>query len=350
MRSSLSRLAIALLALALAGCSIFQKDPTPEEARVQRLIVPPDLVLEEDEAAFAIPDEPGTATASSLAGGTDRPVLAGAAGVRVRRAGGERWLEVDAVAGRVYDWVERFLTQSGAGISRRVPELGILQSVWLMNAQPLSGGVFSPVVERPEDAEVADQYLIRLEEGDAPGTTAVYVSHRRAVREAGGWELEGSDPFLTAEFQRALMLHLGVDRRRAQREIAEGASAAVSSQVERAADGEPVLRLEESFLPAWQRVGVALDRAGFTVVDRNRSARRYFVRYDRRADEAPDEGGALSALAFWRSDEEDSVVRYRIDLDESEGVTWVQVRTEDGEPAEEEVAERLLGLVQQQLR
>ena len=74
------------------------------------------------------------------------------------------------------------------------------------------------------------------------------------------------------------------------------------------------------------------------------------MRYDRRADKPAEEGGALSALAFWRSDEEDSVVRYRIDLDESEGATSVLVRTEEGVPAEAEVAERLLGLVQQQLR
>ncbi|MEG0447011.1 MAG: outer membrane protein assembly factor BamC, partial [Comamonas sp.] len=44
-------------------------------------------------------------------------------------------------------------------------------------------------------------------------------------------------------------------------------------------NGQPVLQIEEGFDRAWRRVGVALDRTGFTVEDRDRSRGIYFVRY-----------------------------------------------------------------------
>lgn len=350
MKSTLLVLAALGLSLALGACSLFQPEKTPEERAVERLMVPPDLVLEDEEGAFNIPEDPAAASASSLAGGSDRPVLPQPSGIRLRQAGATRWLEVDALPGQVFGWVQGFLEDTGAGISRRLPELGILQSVWLMSGEPLAGGVFAPVVESPEDVRLADQYLIRLETGAAADTTEVYVSHRRARRSDRGWVLAGSDPFLTAEFQRALMLHLGVDRRRALREIASGAEPLPAGSIERGPDGGAQLRVEQDFLSAWRQVGAALDRAGFTVVDRDRSARHYFVRYDRRAEEGPKESSVLSALAFWRGDEPDSVTRYRIDLEPAEGATLVRVLTEGGEPAEATVAERLLGLLKQQLR
>lgn len=350
MRTTLRVIAVLGLGLSLGACSLFQPEKTPEERALERLMVPPDLVLEEDAGAFAIPEDPAAPSASSLAGGGDRPVLPQPAGVRLRQAGATRWLEVEALPGEVFGWVERFLEQSGAGVSRRLPELGILQSVWLMSSQPLAGGVFAPVVESPDDVRVADQYLVRLEGGSAAETTEIYISHRRAQRTAEGWTLMGSDPFLTAEFQRALMLHLGVDRRRALQQVTASAEPSPVGSIQRSPSGTAELRLEADFLTAWRQVGAALDRAGFTVVDRDRSARHYFVRYDRRAEQGPEESSVLSSLAFWRSAEPDSVTRYRIDLEPADGATLVRVLTEQGEPAEAELAERLLGLVKQQLR
>jgi uncharacterized lipoprotein len=44
-------------------------------------------------------------------------------------------------------------------------------------------------------------------------------------------------------------------------------------------DNQPVVQISEGFDRAWRRVGLALDRTGFTVEDRDRSAGLYFVRY-----------------------------------------------------------------------
>ena len=41
----------------------------------------------------------------------------------------------------------------------------------------------------------------------------------------------------------------------------------------------PVVQIDEGFDRAWRRVGLALDRTGFTVEDRDRAQGTYFVRY-----------------------------------------------------------------------
>ena len=44
-------------------------------------------------------------------------------------------------------------------------------------------------------------------------------------------------------------------------------------------EGNGVLTLDEPFDRAWRRVGLALDRVGFTVEDRDRAKGLYYVRY-----------------------------------------------------------------------
>ena len=51
------------------------------------------------------------------------------------------------------------------------------------------------------------------------------------------------------------------------------------ARIEKANDGASRLVVDDSFDRAWRRVGLALDRTGFTVVDRDRSKGLYFVRY-----------------------------------------------------------------------
>ena len=49
----------------------------------------------------------------------------------------------------------------------------------------------------------------------------------------------------------------------------------------RLVDGQPTptLQVDDGFDRAWRRVGIALDRSGFTVEDRDRAQGLYFVRY-----------------------------------------------------------------------
>lgn len=115
-------------------------------------------------------------------------------------------------------------------------------------------------------------------------------------------------------------------------------------------DGQPQLVLPASFYEAWRQVGLAIDRLGFTLEDRNRAEGRYFVRYDPQADKERREKGFLESLAFWR-DEPNQLALYVIQLTQGGGrTTAVAVTDEAGEPAPAEVAERILTLLHEQLR
>lgn len=109
------------------------------------------------------------------------------------------------------------------------------------------------------------------------------------------------------------------------------------------------LVLPDSFYEAWRRVGLAIDRLGFTLEDRNRAEGQYFVRYDPRADQEPHKKGFLEGLAFWRS-ESDQLALYVIQLKQDGRQTAVTVTDEAGQPAPANAAERILTLLYEQLR
>jgi hypothetical protein len=65
-------------------------------------------------------------------------------------------------------------------------------------------------------------------------------------------------------------------------------------------------QVDEGFDRAWRRVGLALDRAGFTVEDRDRTQGIYFVRY---INDATETKGFFSKLFSWGSSSEEEKKR-----------------------------------------
>lgn len=115
---------------------------------------------------------------------------------------------------------------------------------------------------------------------------------------------------------------------------------------------EPRLLVKTGYLETWQRVGLALERAGFNVEDRDRAGGEYRVRYDPSAgDSDDDEGGFWSWLAFWRSSEPTlEPGTYALLVRTPEPGTTVTVRDTDNEPVDPALAEQLLELIREQMR
>jgi outer membrane protein assembly factor BamC len=122
--------------------------------------------------------------------------------------------------------------------------------------------------------------------------------------------------------------------------------------------GGSVLRLQEQFSRAWRRTGLALDRVGFTVEDRDRSRGLYFVRYvDPESDlRGKEEKGFFSKLAFWSSDDDkrdqsrDGYLVSLIGGRDGDENTQVVVLNKDGERDGSPTADRILSLLHEQLR
>jgi outer membrane protein assembly factor BamC len=120
-----------------------------------------------------------------------------------------------------------------------------------------------------------------------------------------------------------------------------------------AADKGGSLTVKEPFDRAWRRVGLALDRIGFTVEDRDRSKGLFFVRYidpDAEAKTSGNEKGFLDKLAFWRKDDPASKPQYRIFVASAADASEVTVQAADGKPENSSTSKRILSLLLEQLK
>jgi outer membrane protein assembly factor BamC len=130
------------------------------------------------------------------------------------------------------------------------------------------------------------------------------------------------------------------------------------AKLTRAADGAGDLSVFEPFDRAWRRVGLALDRVGFTVEDRDRSQGLYFVRYiDPEVDNSKKDGGEKGWLAklnpmslFKGKAEVDTKQQYRIHVVGEGEETKIRILTREGGVDKSETSRKILSLLHEQLK
>ena len=120
----------------------------------------------------------------------------------------------------------------------------------------------------------------------------------------------------------------------------------------KAGDGTGALALNEQFDRAWRRVGLALDRVGFTVEDRDRSKGLYYVRYiDPEVDnKSASDKGFLSRFKFWGSSDKSKAEQYRVLVKDEGERAEVNVLNKDGAAERSATANRILTLLKDQLK
>jgi outer membrane protein assembly factor BamC len=110
--------------------------------------------------------------------------------------------------------------------------------------------------------------------------------------------------------------------------------------------------VDEAFDRAWRRVGLALDRGGFTVEDRDRNRGLYFVRYVDQGSDAQNkasEPGFFSRL-FGTKDEKKSALRYRVMVKSAGEASRITVLDDQGVQTTNANADRILNLLNDQLK
>ena len=375
-------IAYFVLVALLAGCSSMQDliqgekiQYKSESRQLPRLEIPPDLTSPSRDDRYAVPDvnTQGSATLSTYnverggalrAGSTE--ILPDVAKVRIERAGSERWLVVPEAPEKVWPMVKEFWQGLGFLVKLELPEAGVMETDWAENRAKIPSGLLRNLLGKVIDTVYStgerDKFRTRLERGSAPGTTEIYISHRGMIevyvseaKDTTMWQPRQPDPELEAEFLRRLMVRFGVEDMRAKSELAGSDAKIERAKLVRAANGSGTLELTETFDRAWRRVGLALDRVGFTVEDRDRSKGYYFVRYvDPQIDgkrSSDKDKGFLSKLAFWRSD--DSAIKaeqYRVLVKQAGSVSEVQVQNKAGQPDNSDPGRRILSLLHAQLK
>jgi len=382
MMKALRRGGVLLAVVGLAGCTTFNQFLGREEsidyqsATPQRdggLSVPPDFPHVAPNQRFQIPQAPGATSYSeyaseqarrdALARGDDAArVLPRRDDMRMERDGINRWLVVYQPADEVFEQAIEFWRSMGFTIRSQNAQAGLIETDWAENRakipQDILRRTIGRVFDQAWDSGEREMFRTRLERG-RDGAIEVYFTHQEMVEEIiseaqSKWVPREPDPQLDAAMLSRFMVFLGANEDRARAELeaqsagAAAASAASGPSLVRGSGADGMLEIAEPFDRAWRRVGLALDRANFTVEDRDRTAGEYFVRYVDIDAEQGERPGWLKRV--FGSNEPQPHPQYRVLLREVGGSTRVTVLNAEGQPDNSPTAGRILDVLQEQLR
>ncbi len=408
---------IAMLALLVSACdSIPFIDTTSDykgAGRARPLEVPPDLTAVQSSDAYSVPG--GSTSYNTYNQAQDgqeagaEKVLTNPDGVKMEKAGGQRWLVVNASAEKIWPAVREFWIDQGFAVRVENADTGVMETEWieadaikLKNDKTNIGDKFDKWLDKLSGLADRRKFRTRLERGEKENTTEIYMTHRTVAgapddgknklqTQLGeidtGYRLDKTDKTvkadefdadLDAELLRRLMVKLGVAEKQAQ-QIAANPVTEKRAEVVKEADSSVTLNLKDTYDRGWRRVGLALDRIGFVIEDKDRSNGIYYVRYaDVDIDDGPKKKkGLLDTLAFWSDDDEienkskpkdeativdklqfwkgkdektDPSKKYNIKVSETENGTRVKVVDKEDKPNPTTTANRIISLLYDQLK
>jgi outer membrane protein assembly factor BamC len=413
---NIKRTAIYMLITAtLAGCDsipfINNESDYKGASRSKPLEVPPDLTASPVSDAYSIPGNTSYSTYSQAQESQDagvEKILTTPDGVRLEKAGAQRWLVVNAPAEKIWPVIREFWTDQGFAVRSEDPQIGVMETEWI-EADAIKkdesgniGDKFDKWLDKLSGFADKKKFRTRLDRGDQANTTEIYMTHRsvngapddgknRVQTQLGeidtGYKADAKtastadarDAELDAELLRRLMVKLGVEEQKSKSIMAQAVTPK-RAEVVKEADGSATLILNDAFDRAWRRVGLALDRVGFVIEDKDRSSGLFFVRYaDVDIDDAPQKKkGLFESLKFWGKDdkkevaapkEEKSMVeklkfwgsddkqktntekQYRIKVaDAAKDGSTVTVVDKDGARVKTTTANRIIALMYEQLK
>jgi outer membrane protein assembly factor BamC len=351
---------LAVVALVVSGCSVLQEDKIDYKgaARGSTLDVPPDLTQLSRDSRYNVPGSVVTASgyqsAQPAAAGTGTATVS-VGDVRIERAGTQRWLVVDRPADKLWSPVRDFWQENGFLLEIDQESLGIMETDWAENRAKLPQDIIRSTIGKIFDSLYStgerDKFRTRLER-NAAGGTEIYISHRGMIevystkdKDQTIWQPRPADVELETEFLRRMMIKLGVSEAQAKAVTATAPAQAAARMT--MVNNAPVVQFDDNFDRAWRRVGLSLDRTGFTVEDRDRSQGTYFVRYVEPV--ATTKPGFISRI-FGGSAPEASAARYRVVVRSTDNKTMVSVLDGQGKADGSANAQRIAQLLADDLK
>ncbi len=364
MKAATTRLGLLALATALSACSVLDGDKIDYKSATKgsTLEIPPDLTQLSRDSRYATVPGGSVSAAAMQAGqaaqpsGTANAAAVTLGDVRIERDGNQRWLVVNRPANKLWDPVREFWEENGFILTQAESNLGIMETDWAENRAKLPQDIVRSTIGKVFDSLYStgerDKFRTRLER-NSNGGTEIYITHRGMVevyssstKDNTVWQPRAADPELETEFLRRLMVKLGVSEEQSKAVTATAAPRQPAARVA-TVNNAPVVQLDEGFDRSWRRVGLALDRTGFTVEDRNRNEGTYFVRYVApNADKK--EAGFFSKL--FSSNTATPPLKYRIVVRSQGETTTVSVLNEAGAPESSANAERIIRVIADELK
>ena len=360
--------ALLVGALSLAGCSSLDTmmsgdklDYRSQATKTQSLDIPPDLTQLARDGRYQ--PQSGVVSASTMQQGGAAPapvavVAPTAVGeMRIERQGNTRWLVTKLPPETVYPLLRSFWAERGFSLVEDTAETGVMETAWAENRAKLPQDFVRATIGRVFETFYStgerDKFRSRVER--SPGGSEIYISHKGLVevfispqKDATTWQVRPPDPELEAEMLSRLMIRLGAKDDVARSIVAKAPSAAPVARVA-SVPATAAMDLDEPFERAWRRVGLSLDRSGFTVEDRDRTAGLYFVRYVDPKFAGKEEPNFFSKL-FSGGQDGAKPQRFRV-LVKAEGAkSQVTVQNNLGAPDDSAAARQIIGRLIDDLR
>ncbi|MBC7993787.1 MAG: outer membrane protein assembly factor BamC [Rhizobacter sp.] len=372
-----SVLASLVLLSTLAACSSIDGvvsgdkiDYRSATAKPTPLEVPPDLTqLAVDPryapqagvisaAALQLPGAPASAPVTNQVA----PVALG--GVRIERQGNLRYLSTTQTPEQLWPQLQAFWKERGLTLAVDQPDVGVMETDWAENRARLSDDIIRKTLGKIFDSLFStgerDKYRTRVER-TAQGSE-IFIVHRgleevytNQIKDSTTWKPRPSESLLEGEMLSRLMIKLGAKDELAKAAVAQTTAAAatpVTPARARVLNDRPAatLQIDESFDRAWRRVGLALDRSGFTVEDRDRAQGLYFVRYVDPAQAGKEEPGFFGKLFSGDANKLTGPIRYRVNVKGEGEASTVSVFDTKGAPENGDAGQRIVRLLVDDLK
>jgi len=347
----------------LASCSSSgdtkgKYDKSEESSRP--LEVPPELTRPQGTEGMSVPVIGRTGEQDSKKPVVDTSLLPRSTDARLVQEGGLRWLEIQSSPEQIWLDLNGFFRNLGFEVKYKDATLGLMQTSWLENEVYVPGNWFTRAMNTISSSGLMDKYRVRLERDENDETvTRLFLTHQGIEEVAedeitrGGeyadlhWQPRPSDPELEVELMLRFVVFRGMPEDKAEREIVNKPAKSRAEIVK--VNNIDVVKIYENFDRTWRRTGLAIDRIGLQLDDRNRSEGLYyvtisedFIKYRK------DEVGVVDKL-FGKS--KDNTLEKFILMIKNEGEhTLLSVHNMDGKQAESDNAILLVDQMYQLLR
>jgi outer membrane protein assembly factor BamC len=377
-----ARLVALAAALALGGCSTIDNMLSGDKIDYRSsgtgikpagLEVPPDLTQLTRDSRY---QQTQGASVSAAAYQSGTPVAAAAASapaaiapdaigdLRIERLGNERWLRTSLTPEQLWPQLQAFWKDGGFTLTQDQASAGVMETDWAENRGKLPQDFIRSSIGKVFDSAYStgelDRFRTRVERG-ANGGTEVYITHRGMIevyvgdrKESTTWQPRAADPQLEASMLSRLMIKLGATDPVATAQLVAATAATGGPARARLLADQPsaTLQVDDGFDRAWRRVGVALDRSGFTVEDRDRTQGVYYVRYIDPKFAGKEEPNLFSKMFDWfgKKSADGSPMRYRVAVKGQGDRSTVTVLTNEGGPENGDAGKRITSLLLDDLK
>ncbi len=200
--------------------------------------------------------------------------------IRIQKLGNRRWVVIDSPPEKVWPRVLQFLADSNIGISMKNPIKGMIETTWL---------------PYQDDEVTKNKYRIFIEHSLQHGTSEIHVRHVMVPRSVSGgghltWPNVSVNPERETWLIDELVGQLVQDERTSVSFLAQAIDSEVKSKLIVADGSVPTIEIKLDYARAWASLGLALDRGGFDVNDKDRENGTYYVSHSDKDDDDQEPG------------------------------------------------------------